>query len=66
VLATKIDQFMKIIVKTSRDNHGRIVDPSHYEFNGACSIELFRPEGWNPNKLAVTARDTALNIFLPL
>lgn len=42
--------------------------PLPYEFNGACSIELFRSEdlGWNPNKLSVTAGDAALNILLPL
>jgi len=28
-----------------------------------CSAR--RTEGWKLNKLAVTARDTALNIFLP-
>ena len=28
-----------------------------------CSAR--RTEGWNPDELAVTARDTALNIFLP-
>jgi len=44
LLAANIDQFMEMIVKTSRDNHGMILDAFHYEFNGACSIELFRPE----------------------
>ena len=36
-------------------------------FNGACSIELFRPEywEWDPNELAVKARDSALNILSP-
>jgi len=36
-------------------------------FNGACSIELFRPEywAWNPNELAFKARESALNILSP-
>ena len=35
---------MEMIVKTSRDNHGMGLDASPYEFNGARSIELFRPQ----------------------
>jgi sugar phosphate isomerase/epimerase len=45
LLAANIDQFMEMIVKTSRDNHGMILDASHMSLTElACSIELFRPE----------------------
>jgi 2-keto-myo-inositol isomerase len=36
-------------------------------YNGSCSIELFRPEYWNwdPQELAIRAREAALNILSP-
>lgn len=41
--------------------------PLPYEFNGACSIELFRPEdlGLEPQQAGCHSRDAALNILLP-
>jgi 2-keto-myo-inositol isomerase len=36
-------------------------------YNGSCSIELFRPEYWNwdPQELAVRAREAALKVLSP-
>jgi 2-keto-myo-inositol isomerase len=36
-------------------------------YNGPCSIELFRPEywDWNPQELAIKAREAALRILSP-
>ncbi len=36
-------------------------------FNGQCSVELFRPEywEWDPMKLAVAVRDSALKVLTP-
>jgi 2-keto-myo-inositol isomerase len=36
-------------------------------YDGSCAIELFRPEYWNwdPQKLAVSARESALKILSP-
>ncbi len=36
-------------------------------YDGSCSIELFRPEywDWDPQKLAITAREAALKVLSP-
>lgn len=36
-------------------------------YDGDCSVELFRPEywEWDPNELAVQARNSAMNVLLP-
>jgi 2-keto-myo-inositol isomerase len=36
-------------------------------YNGSCAIELFRPEYWNwdPQELAIKAREAALNVLSP-
>ena len=39
----------------------------HIGYSGSCSVELFRPEYWNwdPQKLAVRAREAALEVLSP-
>ncbi len=39
----------------------------HIGYDGSCSIELFRPEywEWDPQELAITAREAALTVLTP-
>lgn len=39
----------------------------HIRYDGSCAIELFRPEYWNwdPQQLAIRARESALKILSP-